>query len=125
MSYEVRGNTIGVFDANVDLSAKQYRFVTFDSTSGKLNVVGTAGLQALGILQNNPLAGQQCTVAVDWPASKLVLSDTVSQGGVIKSANDGTGIPASTSGKGLGIALQDGVAGDIIAVMMKDLGTQS
>src|SRR5678815_1304349 len=79
MSYEVRGNTIGVFDANVDLSAKQYRFVTFDSTSGKLNVVGTAGLQALGILQNNPLAGQQCTVAVDWPASKLVLSDTVSQ----------------------------------------------
>lgn len=124
MSYEVRGHSIGTLNANVDLSAKQYRFVTFDSTSGKLNVVGTQGAQALGILQNNPLADQQCTVAVDWPASKLVLSGTVTQGGVIMSANDGTGIAATSTNKGLGIALADGVSGDIIPVMMRDLGTQ-
>ena len=48
--------------ADVDISASQWYFVVAASTNGHVTISSTAGGSALGVLQNNPKAGEEATV---------------------------------------------------------------
>ena len=53
------------FTADVDLTAKQYLFVTPASTQGNVKVsTGASNPTPIGILQNSPSAGQEARVRV-------------------------------------------------------------
>jgi hypothetical protein len=123
MSYEIPGFSLGTLVAGADLSALQYTFVAANS-SGKV-VSATAGGDVLGVLQNTPTSDGAAQVLTSG-VSKVKCSGTVTAGLAVKVAASTFGaVNASTSGKGVGIALESGTSGQIVAVLLKDLGTQS
>lgn len=118
--------------ASVDLSTKQYRFVT------AAGAVAGAGAQALGVLQNDPKSGQGAGVRV-MGVSKLVLGGTVSVDTKISSDANGAGVaftaaavntsdagasadPVNTGSHVMAIALRAGVSGDTIDVALVHAG---
>lgn len=123
MSYEIPGHVVGTLLAGADLRALQYTFVKVDSSSQIVSAA--AGGDVLGVLQNTPNTGGAAQVMVSG-VSKVKCSGTVTAGLAVKVAASTFGaVNASTSGKGVGIALESGTAGQIVAVELKDLGTQS
>jgi len=48
--------------ADSDLSSYQYRFVKASSTAGNVELNATMGGSCLGVLQNDPTAGEEATV---------------------------------------------------------------
>nr|BAL52630.1 hypothetical protein HGMM_F01H12C02 [uncultured prokaryote] len=104
------------FVAGVDLSSHQYSFVSLDS-NGKL-VLGTQTTPVIGVLINDPKAGQTGTVFVGNGVVQLKLAGSVSRGDVITTNASGKGVTATAGKKGLGVALQSGVAGEVIAVLL-------
>lgn len=114
-------------DAGADLSAKQYYFVKADGT------LCGAGGKALGILQNSPKSGRAAGIRV-FGGSKLVLGGTVAVGDYIASDASGKGVKATVASVLAGtpeplagdhviaIALDAGVSGDTVAVMLIHAG---
>lgn len=111
------------FAAASDLSAKQYYLVALGS-GGTVDVVGTAGGDALGPVQNAPLSGALARVRVLGP-SQCIASTTIARGARIASTNVGkskTAVKGTTDASGasstaalvssycLGIALTAGTA---------------
>jgi len=82
------------FLADADLSAKQYRFVIPASTVGYVDVVSTAGASVLGVLQNDPRAGEEATVRI--LGTTILLVDSAS------AASYGKYLKAGSTGQGLG-----------------------
>lgn len=130
MATEQKVQTITLVAA-ADLSAKQYCHIKVDS-NGKA-AVAAAGEFAIGILQNNPGAGQAATVAYSG-VSKVLAGGTVAAGATVKSDSNGKAADAmeantNTSDAGgvtdplvgshvSGIALESAVAGDIFPVLL-------
>lgn len=118
--------------AAADLSAKQYRAVKVDS-NGKAAVAG-AGEAAIGILQNDPISGQAATVATVGARSKALAGGNITAGNYVAADANGAVVAATlgrvnTSDAGgavdavigsniIGIALNGGVANDIITVLI-------
>ena len=82
------------FIAGEDMSASQYYFVIpVASAAGYVEIAGTAAASVLGVLQNDPVAGEEAQVRMmgftkvrcnaESAASPLVF------GGLVKSASDG------------------------------------
>lgn len=127
MAYEINVGYDITVPAAADLSAKQYYFVLAAGT------LAGAGAQALGVLQNNPASGDAAGVRV-MGVSKVVLGGTVAVGDLISSdanakgvkytaASVAAGTPEPLSGTHvLGIALEAGDAGDLIAVALNHAG---
>ena len=116
MSYEINPDLI-TMEAGADLSAKQYHFVILAS-DGQIDGVGTAGLRADGVLQNDPsAAGRSATVAIGG-VTKIVAGGVVTRGQLVASKNDGRAQTAATGNIVLGRALETSAAdGDIIAMI--------
>lgn len=85
------------FKADVDLSAKQYYFVIPASTAGYVQACATAGACVLGILQNDPAAGEEAQVRMFGP-SKIIANagSAITYGGPVKSGSDGMGWGSAT-----------------------------
>jgi len=91
--------------ADVDLSSYQYRFVRAASTAGKVELNTTVGGSCLGVLQNDPTAGEEATVR-RLGQSKVRLTAEASNaspltfGGLVISASNGfaTGYINTTAG---------------------------
>lgn len=115
----------GVIDISlptiVDLSAKQYRYVVRNATTGNIEACG-ANAQPLGVLQNAPV-GSATRLAVAHVrllgVSKLKVAGTVAPGSWINSDTNGEGLANTTNNRPSGaIALCDGTSADLISVMV-------
>lgn len=130
-SYEIPGFMVGVIEANQDMSVESsYQFtpVTVVAATGA-GLTGPAGLapvaatgdSIIGILQNNPQLAEAGTVMQNG-ISKAKIKQTVSIGQKLMAAPTG-GLQVCTSGKdAVAIALNAGVAGDVIPVLLTNLG---
>jgi hypothetical protein len=135
MAYEIPVLDI-TLTAAADLSAKQYFAVAVD-TNGKAALAG-AGVQAIGILQNKPIAGAAAQVRV-YGISKMVAGAVVAKGAAVAADTNGKAKAAvaatvNTSDAGaagdpvvgsyaLGIALESAAADlNVITVAILQMG---
>ena len=93
----------------------QYRFGTVNS-SGQVALTGAAARVDGVVLGNPDAAGKAVAVGVSG-VSLLELGGTVAAGGDIQSGADGVGVSGSTNASV--VALEAGVSGDIISVLLK------
>lgn len=122
MAYEVPGFGLGTLTAAADLSALQYRFVVVNA-SGDI-AQSTASGDVAGVLQNKPTLGEAAQVMTDG-VSKVVAGAAVAAGAKVMSNASGQAITATATNKAVGMALAAAAAaGEIIPVLLKDLGTQ-
>lgn len=130
-SYEIPGFMIGVLEANIDMSVEatyQFTPVTVVAATGAgltgpaaLAPVAATGDSMIGILQNNPQLAEAGTVMQNG-ISKARIKQAVSVGSKLMTAPTG-GLQVCTSGKdAVAIALNAGVPGDIIPVLLTNLG---
>jgi hypothetical protein len=121
MSYEVPGRQETLIAA-ADLSAKQYQLVVVD-TAGKAALAGAGG-EVFGVIQNKPGNTQAATVMVTG-ISKVLCGGTITAGDLVasdanaKAVSSGGQVAASSQ---FGIALESGVANDLIAVELFHFG---
>lgn len=120
MAYEALiGSDIGVLKATADLSAKQYTFVRMDTANNDQVVSCTDEADnVLGVVQNTPALGEAVQLRVVG-ITKIKLGGTVTRGDRVGPSATGTGISIATGvGQAAGIALQSGVIGDIISMLL-------
>lgn len=119
------------FLSDIDLSASQYCLVTVDDAG--LDLCG-ANAMPLGVLQNAPIAGEAGSVRLGG-ISKVVAGGTITKGQLLASDANGhvvaytalagtitNGTPDTIAFSGssvVGVALEDGASGDIIAVHLR------
>ena len=79
--------------ADVDISASQWYFVVAASTNRHVTISTTAGGSALGVLQNNPVAGEEAVVRYfgysKVRANAEAAASPISNTGYVKSGSDG------------------------------------
>lgn len=132
MSYESNIGADFSFPASGDLSANQHRFVKLNSS--KQSVLAGAGETAIGIQQDKPSALGRAGEVRIFGISKCALGGTVTVGDKIASDASGKGVKA-TAATVLGgtpeplagsyvmaIALESGVSGDTVAVLLTHAG---
>lgn len=115
MSYEVKGDVIGIFPAG---AADLGRYTAARIVAGEI-VKPTAAGQCAGIVQiEDNLDGQVVAIQTSGIA-KVLCSGTVSQDALVTVDTDGKVSAAAGSGEFiLGQALEAGAAGKIIAVRL-------
>ena len=118
MAYEIPGFVLGTLVAGDDLSSAQYRFVV--GTAGDEVGLCGAGLQPLGSLNNAPEEGDVCEIVTSGVA-KVVCDDVVAEFGQIEVGASG-GADTLSSGFSVGMALEAGVANQVISVRLGDYG---
>lgn len=118
MAYEENLKTLTLVAA-ADLSAQQYRFVNLDGT-GKAALAG-AGAEAVGVLQNKPVANAEATVADigGGGTSKVVAGAAIAAGARVASDASGRAVTAGVGNAILGRArVAAAAAGEIIPVLL-------
>jgi hypothetical protein len=148
MSYEIPDFQVGIFPADIDMSGRvqtgspsdavfQYSAVVLHQATavsgygfGGAAVIpaAAAGVAMLGILQQNPQLGEAAEV-MSKGISKCQVNATVAIGQILMvGAPLGSGaaplVPATSGNFGVGYALENGVAGSIIAVLLGNYGKQ-
>lgn len=108
-------------EAGVDLSAKQYFFVSV-SADGQIDPTGD-GAHADGVLQNDPdTAGTAASVAIGGVV-KVNCGGTVTRGGPVASDTNGQAVDATSGDVILGTALETGASGETISMIFQPRGT--
>jgi hypothetical protein len=80
MAYEFSNYAVkATLVAGEDLSGKQYHFVKIDNGTGNAVAVDGATDRPVGVLQNNPLSGQEAEVLIVG-GTKVVAGGTASAG---------------------------------------------
>jgi len=84
------------YKAAVDLSASQYYLVKAGSVDGECNINGTLSGSVIGVLQNDPKAGEEATVCV-YGFTKVYANtesgaSPLTYGGWVKSGSHGQAI---------------------------------
>lgn len=99
-------------------SAGQYLFVDVNS-SGQAVVIAAQGVNAIGVLQDNPAAaGRVGRIAVGGMI-KVMSGDTITAGNRITSGADGRAEVAATGDFVLGTAMVSSVDGDIMTMLFQ------
>jgi len=107
--------------ASADLSAKQYRFMTIDS-SGNL-ATSSRGALSVGVLQDAPAALARPGKVRIIGATKVVAGGTVTAGQAIVADANGAAVNASSADNAyMGFALASAVSGDIFAMVLQPRG---
>ena len=123
MAYEIPGFAWSLL-AKEDNSAaaQQYRAVRLDT--GKASTTHAGSNDILGVLQNKPKANEEATIVTNG-ITKARAGGTVTAGSAVMVQTDGEFVNATATNKGVGIALEAAAnAGEIFALLLKDLGTQ-
>lgn len=104
--------------ASATLAAAQYKCVKHASTAGQVIVGAAATDNVIGILQNDPAAGEPALIACSGVA--LALSeDTVAAGDSLASSTTGRVKTTTSANNGVvGMALEAGSAGDLIQILI-------
>jgi len=102
------------FIAGEDLSSAQFKFVTLES-DGQIDLADAAGENAIGVLLNDPAAGEAATVAV---SGKVMVTSggTIAAGAQIQTDASGDALTAATGDVVLGYALEAAVDGQVFAI---------
>ena len=110
-------------EAAADLSASQFLFVVCDS-AGKAALAGAEG-NAIGVLQNKPVAGQPAEVAYAGVA-KVIAGAAVAAGARVESDAAGKAVTvAGANSVVLGFALTASSAtGQLIEILLKSNAIQ-
>lgn len=120
MSFGGRYTTLPGFVAAASMAAQQYYVVRLASTAGQVAVGATAATDPLiGIVQNDPAAGEPAEVAVAG-VCRAAAEASVGIGAKLTVSSTGR-VLATTTDKDeiIGIACQaSGAAGDIITVLL-------
>lgn len=105
--------------ATATLAAKQYHIVKFASTAGEVVIASAATDKIAGVVQNDPIAGQEADVAV-LGIAKVVAAASVAAGDHITTNTTGRAATTTTGNNHvLGIALDASSAnGDVIRVAL-------
>lgn len=99
--------------ASADLSAHQYKIVQFDS-SAELELSATGGAGGFVLLDKPDAQGVNGTILLAGKG-KVIAGDTVAAGDTITNeVTTGHAITATTGNVVVGIALEDGVDGQLI-----------
>lgn len=106
--------------AAADLSANQFFFVTLNS-SGQAALATSLGERVIGVNQDDPLSGEGALVRVEG-ITKVVLGGTVTVDDRLTTDADAKAVTAAGSENVAGTALSDGVTGDIIPMLVRDIG---
>lgn len=111
-------NGLGPVIAAGDLSSDQFKFVVF-SASNTVTLAGANG-KTVGILQDAPAAaGRAADVASLGQRAKLKIAATLTFGELITSDSSGLGVQVDAASEWFGaMVIQDGVANDIIEVLV-------
>ncbi len=128
MAYEhVILNLPGLIANSTGLATSQGLIVKMASTAGQCVLNGTAAFAGniVGVLGNNPGAGEECVFIVEGVAKVVVATSTIAIGDVVGSNSTSKGTDGGTTDNGaiLGKALEaSGAANDIISVLLKPGG---
>src|ERR1041385_2745688 len=120
MAFEGAIQSIPGVKASADLSAKQF-YIMKMSGVGTVTVCAATTDKPCGVLQDAPASGAPANVAFDG-VSKVLAGGTITAGDTV--GTDGNGKAATyvegtdTTKYRLGVALQSGVSGDYIAVLL-------
>lgn len=123
MSFDQNSHLDISIPAAADLSTKQYRFVTIDSSGNA--AVSTRGQLSAGVLQDNPAAAARPARirTVSGSVTKVVAGGTITAGQAIVSDANGAGVNASSADNNfMGIALASASSGDIFAMLLQPRG---
>lgn len=113
---------IKAFVAGADLSAKQFHFVKLQS--GTNVTFSGAGEKAVGVLMNKDVkSGDDAEVAHLGGGALVKLAGTVAAGDSIASDANGAGVVAGAATWAAGVAMEAGVAGDVISVLLNGHNT--
>ena len=98
--------------AAADYSATLYRFVRLIST-GKFQQIGTAGLQADGVMGNSPEADEQARV--NWGGVQKIEAGTggIALGDLVASDNAGKGVVTGADKYHMGRCVKAAAAGEV------------
>lgn len=99
--------------AGSNLSAAQFKFVAL-AADGEVDVAG-AGARAIGVLLNQPAAGNAATVVM---TGKVLVEagDSITAGDELAADAAGNAVTATTDDIVMGYALENGVDGQIVAI---------
>ena len=99
--------------AGSNLSAAQFKFVAL-AADGEVDVAG-AGARAIGVLLNQPAAGNAATVVM---TGKVLVEagDSITAGDELAADAAGNAGTATTDDIVMGYALENGVDGQIVAI---------
>jgi hypothetical protein len=102
------------FVAGESLTAAQFKFVTLES-DGQVDLADSAGENCIGVLLNNPAAGEAATVAI---SGKVMVTSggTIAAGAAIQSDASGDALTAASGDYVMGYALEAAVDGQIMAI---------
>jgi hypothetical protein len=102
------------FIAGEDLSSAQFKFVTLES-DGQIDLADAAGENAIGVLLNDPAAGEAATVAI---SGKVMVTSggTIAAGAQVQTDASGDALTAAAGDVVLGYALEAAVDGQVFAI---------
>ena len=121
MAYEILDpGDLRTYIADVDLSAKQFFMVAIVAADNAPPhcQLPAAGGKIAGVVQNTPSTGEAATVAEDG-VSKVVCGGTVTAGDFLAAGADGRALTAATGNERVGVALQSGTVGIVIAMELE------
>lgn len=112
------------YTAGIDMSALQYTFcaVTGDDTVG---APADNGADAMGVVQNNPVAGAAAAVAVTGQTKVLFAAVAIAAGVDITCDATGKAVTAITGDTILGTTVQGGAASIIGGVVLNNKGVSA
>jgi len=102
------------FIAGEDMSSSQFKFVTLES-DGEVDLADAAGENAIGVVINDPAAGEAATVVV---SGKVMVTSggTIAAGAQIQTDASGDALTAAAGDVVLGYALESAVDGQVFAI---------
>ena len=120
MAFEIPGFNYSL-QASADLSAEQFTFMVADA-NGEAAQAG-AGVDAIGVLQNDPAAQGEAANLQAFGVSKVVAGAAVAAGAQVMSDATGRAITATATNNVVGVALEAAAnADEIIAVLVSPGG---
>lgn len=122
MAWEIPGFSFTLIAA-ADLSSSQFCAVNADTTAaGSKAALPSAGGRAIGVIQNKPTAGLPATIVTTGITKGKVGTGGVTAGDSVKALANGTFTTAGTGTYAIGIALQTGVAGVLVPILLTPAG---
>jgi hypothetical protein len=110
--------------AAVDCTSAKNRFVA-QNAAGLIAPVSVAGGQAMGVLRNNPLAGNIATVAYEGAPRVVIGAAALNAGVLVTSDATGAAIAAAAGNYILGETLVAGNPGEIVPVLLRNAGAKA
>jgi hypothetical protein len=134
MSYQIPLFYVGVIPANIDMSNEaSFQFAGVSLVGGNSQGTGIGGAALdkpstssnpiLGVLQNNPLAGEAGQVMVEG-VTQAIASGSFNIGDLLMVDGNGAFLKATSTNYAVAQALEVAQSGDITTVLLRNFGKQ-